>query len=70
MMSVIATVGIGGMAAMNIPNISAVDEDSCANQNARQDRFEDRFEGDDENPNNDNGATESWLNSFKNREPC
>jgi hypothetical protein len=52
-----------------IPTSSAVDEDSCANQNDRQDRFEDRFE-DPNDPNNDKGNLESWTNSFKNREPC
>jgi hypothetical protein len=69
MMSAVATLGIIGMTAMNIPTSSAVSDQSCANQNDRQGRFEDRFE-DDGNPNNDKGNEESWTNSFKNREPC
>jgi hypothetical protein len=38
--TIVATLGVIGMATMNIPTISAVDEHSCANQNDRQDRFE------------------------------
>jgi hypothetical protein len=53
----------------SVQTTSAVDDDSCANQMERQDRFEDKFE-DDGNPNNDKGNEESWTNSFKNREPC
>jgi hypothetical protein len=66
---IFVTLGILGSQAMNIPTSSAVDDDSCANQMERQDRFEDKFE-DDGNPNNDKGNEESWTNSFKNREPC
>ena len=66
---VVAGLGVIGVSSINIPMSSAVDEDSCANQNDRQDRFEDRFE-DPSDPNNDKGNLESWTNSFKNREPC
>jgi hypothetical protein len=66
---IVSLLGVIGTLTVNIPTSSAVDEDSCANQNDRQDRFEDTFE-DTENPNNDKGNLESWTNSFKNREPC
>jgi hypothetical protein len=66
---IVSLLGVLGTLTVNIPTSSAVDEDSCANQNDRQDRFEDMFE-DTENPNNDKGNLESWTNSFKNREPC
>jgi hypothetical protein len=66
---IVSLLGVIGTSIVNIPTSSAVDEDSCANQNDRQDRFEDKFE-DNENPNNDKGNLESWTNSFKNREPC
>ena len=66
---IVSLLGVIGTSTANIPTSSAVDEDSCANQNDRQDRFEDTFE-DTENPNNDKGNLESWTNSFKNREPC
>ena len=66
---VVAALGVIGVSSINIPNSLAVDEDSCSNQNGRQDRFEDRFE-DPSDPNNDKGNLESWTNSFKNREPC
>jgi len=56
-----------GITTTNVTTAFAVDDDSCANQMERQDRFEDRFE-DDGNPNNDKGNEESWTNSFKNRE--
>ena len=62
---VVAALGVIGVSSINIPNSSAVDEDSCANQNDRQDRFEDPSD-----PNNDKGNLESWTNSFKNSEPC
>jgi hypothetical protein len=66
---IVSLLGVIGTLTVNIPTSSAVNEDSCANQNDRQDRFEDTFE-DTENPNNDKGNLESWTNSFKNREPC
>ena len=65
----VITLAAIGIPPLNIPTSSAVDEHSCANQNDRQDGFEDRLE-DPENPNNDKGNLESWTNSFKNREPC
>jgi hypothetical protein len=68
-LGMVVTLAAIGIPPLNIHSSSAVDEDSCANQNDRQDRFEDRFE-DPENPNNDKGNLESWTNSFKNREPC
>jgi hypothetical protein len=66
---IVSLLGVIGTLTVNIPTSSAVNEDSCANQNDRQDRFEDTFE-DTENSNNDKGNLESWTNSFKNREPC
>jgi hypothetical protein len=51
---IVSLLGVLGTLTVNIPTSSAVDEDSCANQNDRQDRFEDMFE-DTENPNNDKG---------------
>jgi hypothetical protein len=65
----VVTLAAIGIPTLNIHRSSAVEEDSFANQNDRQDRFEDRFE-DPENPNNDKGNIELWTNSFKNREPC
>jgi hypothetical protein len=65
----VVTLAAIGMPTLNIHTSSAMEEDSFANQNDRQDRFEDRF-GDPENPNNDKGNIELWTNSSKNREPC
>ena len=65
----VVTLAAIGIPTLNIHTSSAMEEDSFANQNDRQDRFEDRFE-DPENPNNDKGNIELWTNSFKNREPC
>jgi hypothetical protein len=50
MVGIVATLGVLGTSTVNIPTSSAVSDESCANQNDRQDRFEDRFE-DDGNPN-------------------
>jgi hypothetical protein len=61
----VVTLAAIGIPTLNIHRSSAVEEDSFANQNDRQDRFEDRFE-DPENPNNDKGNIELWTNSFKN----
>jgi hypothetical protein len=61
----VVTLAAIGIPTQNIHRSSAVEEDSFANQNDRQDRFEDRFE-DPENPNNDKGNIELWTNSFKN----
>lgn len=65
----VVTLAAIGIPTQNIHRSSAVEEDSFANQNDRQDRFEDRFE-DPENPNNDKGNIELWTNSFKNIESC
>ena len=65
----VVTLAAIGIPTLNIHTSSPMEEDSFANQNDRQNRFEDRF-GDLENPNNDKGNIELWTNSFKNREPC
>ena len=40
----VVTLAAIGMPTLNIHTSSAMEEDSFANQNDRQDRFEDRFE--------------------------
>jgi hypothetical protein len=70
------TLGLCGTATINIPiamATAATGDPQCDNYFERKDRFADRDEDIDENPNEghgDRGEKESFINSFKNGGPC